>query len=206
MNVWKWIGVVAMVAIPVGIIWLGQSSAAEADKESRAKAELGKKAPDFTLKDVYGKDFKLSDFKEKIVVLEWINRECPVSRGCHDKEVMQKVYKKYAGKGVVWLAIDSTASAKPEDNRVYAAQQGLSYPILHDPDGKVGRAYDARRTPHMFVIDKSGKLVYDGAIDDQGKINYVADAIEAVLANKEVARPKTEPYGCSIKYAPLKKG
>jgi peroxiredoxin len=180
-----------------GILIYSQSTAA-AEKEE-PKAKIGESAPDFALKDSYGKEFKLSDFKDKIVVLEWINQKCPVSHGHHDKQTMQKTYKKTADK-VVWLAIDTGKTNSPENNRVYAAKMGLAYPVLHDTDGKVGRLYGAKSTPHMFVINKGGKLAYDGAIDDKGETNYVADAIEALIAGKNVPKSKTEPYGCGVHY------
>lgn len=167
---------------------------------SPSKAELGAPAPDFELQDVFGKAFKLSEFKDRIVVLEWLNRDCPVSRGKHDDGVMQKLYKKYADDGLIWLGIDSTHGRKPEQNRVYAAEKGLAHPILLDSTGKVGRLYGAKTTPHMFVIDKKGVLAYDGAIDDKGSNNHVAAAIDALLAGKPVSTAKTAPYGCSIKY------
>jgi len=165
-----------------------------------AGAEVGAPAPAFELPDVYGKPFKLDEFKGRIVVLEWINQACPVSRGKHDDGVMQKTYKKYARDGIIWLAIDSTHGRKPEQNRVYAAEQHLAYPILQDAEGKVGRAYGARTTPHMFVIDKKGILAYDGAIDDKADKNYVAAALDALLADRPVTPAKTAPYGCSVKY------
>jgi len=165
-----------------------------------AGAEVGSPAPAFELPDVYGKPFKLDEFKGRIVVLEWINQACPVSRGKHDDGVMQKTYKKYARDGIIWLAIDSTHGRKPEQNRVYAAEQHLAYPILQDAEGKVGRAYGARTTPHMFVIDKKGILAYDGAIDDKADKNYVAAALDALLADRPVTPAKTAPYGCSVKY------
>ena len=202
MKAGKW---AALATVTLAAVFLyTQTTAAPAAAD--AKAELGKPAPDFTLKDVYGKPFKLSDFKGKIVVLEWINRSCPISRKCSDptqkKVTMQVVYGKYAEKGVVWLAIDTTHTAKPEDNRVYAAEKGLAYPILHDPDGKVGKTYGAKTTPHMFVIDKAAKLVYSGAIDDHSEKNYVAAALDDLLAGKPVAKTRTESYGCSVKYRP----
>lgn len=186
-------------AAAIGILLAGYALAAAGSKGT----EPGQPAPDFTAKDTYGKEFKLSDFKGKIVVLEWINKDCPVSRSAHDKQQMQKTYKKYAGKGVVWLGVDSTETVKPEDNRVYSAEQGLAFPILHDPDAKMANAYGARRTPHMFVIDKEGKLAYAGAIDDKGDNNYVARAIDDLLAGKTVAKPKTDAYGCGIKNSKL---
>jgi len=162
--------------------------------------KIGQTAPAFSLPDCYGNDISLESFRGKVVVLEWINQKCPVSSGHHKKGTMQRLVKKYAGKGVVWLAIDSSHFCDAEKNRVYAARMGLAYPILHDPDGKVGKAYGAKTTPHMFVIDKSGRLVYNGAIDDQKKTNYVELALEAVLAGKTVEKSKTRPYGCGVKY------
>lgn len=189
------------LAVALALIGTLAYTQAPAAQRGGAPAVIGSQAPDFALKDVYGKEFKFGDFKDKVVVLEWINRECPVSRGAHEKKVMQDLYKKYATKGVIWLAIDTTAGSDPEKNRIYAAEKGLAYPILHDPDGQVGRAYGAKTTPHMFVIDKTGKLVYNGAIDDRKNTNFVAAALDEVLAGKPVSTSKTDPYGCSVKYA-----
>ncbi len=175
---------------------LGAASA----KKSEPVAKVGADAPNFELKDVYGKIFKLSEFQDKIVVLEWLNKDCPISRGAHKKEIMQETYKKFADKDVVWVGVDTTRGRKPEQNRVYAAQMKLAYPILHDKKGKVGRMYGAKTTPHMYIIDKKGKLVYNGAIDDRDKTNYVEEALKALLAEKKIAKPRTEPYGCSVKY------
>jgi len=168
--------------------------------KATTKAQIGKPAPDFALKDCFGKKFTLAEFKGKTVVLEWINQQCPISKGAHDKQQMQKTYKKYADKGVIWLAVDSSHFAEPEKNRIYTAMQGLAYPVLHDPDGKVGKAYIAKTTPHMFVIDKTGTLVYNGAIDDRDKTNYVDKALAELLAGKTVSKPKTDSYGCGVKY------
>jgi peroxiredoxin len=168
--------------------------------ESKSKAEVGKPAPAFALKDLYGKEFSLSEFKGKTVVLEWFNVGCPVVKKAHRAHVMQDTYKKAVDKGVVWLAIDTTAGAQAEANRVHAVQNGLAYPILLDKDGEVGRAYGAKTTPHMFVINKDGVLVYNGAIDDKGEKNYVANALEALGAGKDVSPANTEPYGCGVKY------
>jgi peroxiredoxin len=181
-----------------GLLVFAPSNAAE--KGDMVSAELGKEVPNFALKDTFGKEFKLSEFKGKTIVLEWVNQGCPVSKGAHKKKIMQDTYAKYAGKEVIWLGIDTTAGAQPEKNRVYAAEMGIAFPILHDTDGKVGRMFGAKTTPHMFVIDKSGKLAYTGAIDDQGKTNYVAAALDDLLAGRTVGTPKTDPYGCSVKY------
>jgi peroxiredoxin len=171
-----------------------------APQSGSQQAEIGQAAPDFTLKDTYGKEFKLADFKDRIVVLEWVNQQCPVSKGHHDKRTMQDTYKKYASKGVIWLGIDTTAGVQPEKNRVYSAVMSLAYPILHDTDGRVAKAYGAKTTPHMFVIDKTGKLAYAGAIDDKGDTNFVAAALDNVLAGKAVSKPRTDSYGCGIKF------
>lgn len=163
-------------------------------------AKVGAAAPDFKLKDLYGKEFTLSEFKDKIVVLEWLNIGCPVSQGAHEEQTMQKTYRKYAGKDVIWLGIDTTSGASAEKDRVYGVEMMLPYPILLDKEGKVGHAYGAKTTPHMFVIDKSGKLAYAGAIDDKGDTNYVAGAIDAILAGKTPSPAETKSYGCGIKY------
>jgi peroxiredoxin len=185
-----------------------QQTLAEEKKQSEAskqRAELGQKVPDFKLKDVYGKEFKLSDFKKKIVVLEWVNRDCPVSRGAHKAKLMQKTYGEFAPKGVIWLGIDSTAGIKPERNRVHAAAMHIAYPILQDPDAKVANIFDAERTPHMFVIDKEGVLVYAGGIGDGKKTNFVADALKDLLADRPVSKSRTRASGCSIKNPKLGK-
>ena len=180
---------------------LGQAAA----DPKHAAAEVGQAAPSFTLKGADGKTYNLSDFKDKVVVLEWLNQDCPVSKGA--QPVMKETSQKYAGKGVVWLAIDSTHGQTGEKDAEYAQKLGLSHPILLDSDGKVGHAYGAKTTPHMYVINK-GTLVYAGAIDnnagrnksgDQYR-NYVAEALDSVLAGKEIALSKTQPYGCSVKY------
>lgn len=170
----------------------------------RKHAEVGKPAPDFVLTATDGKTYKLADYKGKTVVLEWINRDCPVSRA--RMPIMRELAKKYAEKGVVWLAIDSTHYQKPEKMAEYIKQNKLPYPVLMDSDGKVGRLYGARTTPHMYVIHK-GTLVYAGAIDDgnnrrAGKRNYVAEVLDAVLAGKQPPIRRTRPYGCSVKYKP----
>jgi len=169
-------------------------------KAALAKAELGSPAPQFALPDCYNKPFFLNEFKGKVVVLEWVNQRCPISMGAHREGKMQAIYKKYAGQGVVWLGIDSSHFADKEANRIHAAQMSITYPILNDPEGKVGKAYQAKTTPHMFIIDKAGNLVYDGAIDDQGEKNYVVAALDEILAGKPVSKPKTKPYGCTVKY------
>jgi len=203
----KWWVVIGLAAISGG--WLYTQTVAAPEDKPAAKAELGQPAPDFELKDVYGKTFRLGEFKDKIVVLEWFNPGCPFVRGRHGDETMQKTYAKYAGKGVIWLAVDSTAGAKADNNRVYAAEKHLAYPVLMDGDGRVARMYGAKSTPHMFVIDQAGKLAYSGAIDDdpggqkdkKEVTNHVAAALEELTAGKAVSKSHTKPYGCGVKLA-----
>jgi len=172
--------------------------------EEHAHAEVGKPAPDFELEGVDGKKYKLSDFKDKIVVLEWINHECPVVNGCHKNELMTGTIKKFEDKPVVWLAIDSSHFCKDKIDsvRAWVKEQKLDYPYLLDPAGKVGHMFGAKTTPHMFVIDKEGVLAYNGAINDRNdqSRNYVEEAITALLKGSTVATAKTKPYGCSVKY------
>ena len=206
MNKSKYVAALAVVLVGGSLAYLASQSVA-APGASSAKAEIGQVVPNFTLKDVYGKSFSLSDFKDKTVVLQWFNVGCPAINGCDERKVMAETYAKYAEKGVIWLAVDSTAGADAEKNRIYAAQKGLQFPILMDPDGKVGHMFGAASTPHMFVIDKAGKLVYTGAIDDnkqgdnEDPKSYVGAALDATLAGKAVDTPRTKSYGCGVKYA-----
>jgi len=166
-------------------------------------------APDFTLKSCAGKDVSLSDFKGKVVVLEWTNSGCPFVVKHYGSGNMQKLQKEAAAKGVVWLSICSSAPGKqghlsPADAAKACAANGSSATAyLLDEDGKVGKLYGAKRTPEMYVINKEGALVYHGAIDDKkspdaadiaGAKNYVTAALDEVLAGKPVSTPKTEAY------------
>lgn len=180
------------------LVWQTLPAFAEGD----SKATVGQSAPGFKLKDVYGKEFSLEEFRGHIVVLEWTNYECPYVKAHHqEKQTTQKLYAKYADKGIVWLGIDSTHTRKPDQNRKWAAANRIAYPILHDPTGSVGHAYGAKTTPHMFVIDKDGVLAYAGAIDDTKNTNYVDAAIASLLDGKKPDKTETKPYGCSVKYA-----
>jgi hypothetical protein len=144
-------------------------------------------------------------------VLEWLNFECPFVQHHYDKaKTMVGLANKYKDKGVVWLAINSTSHTKPADNKAFASGKKLPYPLLDDRSGKVGRAYGARTTPHMFVINAAGAIAYEGAIDNsplgktpagQKPVNYVDKALAELVAGKEVSTPRTKPYGCSVKYA-----
>lgn len=162
-------------------------------------AEVGKAAPDFTLTGTDGKTYKLADLKDKVVVLEWINRECPVC--VKQAPMMKETAAALTKKGVVWLAVDSTHSHKIADNAEHAKKDGLTYPILDDAAGTVGKAYGAKATPTMYVINK-GTVAYTGALvqEKDGSRNYVSEAVEALLAGKEVPTASTKAYGCSVKY------
>ncbi len=181
-----------------------------------AQAGVGDPAPGFTLKSAAGRDVSLSDFKGRIVVLEWTNPGCPFVKKHYGPGNMQKLQKEAVDKGVVWLTICSSGPGKqgyltPEEALKAVLENGsASTAYLIDKDGKVGRLYDAKRTPEMYVINKEGVLVYHGAIDDKkspdpadisGAKNHVMAAIEDLLSGKPVGTPKTEAYGCSIKYA-----
>lgn len=179
---------------------------------SPAEAQLGQLAPDFTLKDLDGKEHKLSSFRGKTVVLEWFNPGCPYVRHAHGEGgVLSTFPAEAAGQGVVWLAVNSGTAGQQgsgaEVNKKAAAGWKMSYPVLLDDTAAVGRLYGAKTTPHMYVIDPAGKLVYRGAIDNrpmgegQGTaVNYVAKALADLGAGRAVATADTKPYGCSVKY------
>jgi len=164
---------------------------------------IGDKVGDFELTDHTGKVVKLADYADQIVVLEWCNDGCPVWRGV--LETLKSTAGKYdALDNVVWLAVNSTRGKSPEANAKIVEKFGLNYAILDDASGKVGRALGARTTPHMFVVNK-GVLAYQGAIDNRKKgddyVNYVAKALDELLAGETVTTPETKPYGCGVKYA-----
>jgi len=197
--------------------WAQQGSAPE--ETPTAAAEIGKGAPDFSLVDTDGKTHALSGFKGKYVVLEWTNFDCPFVRKHYDSGNMQKLQETYTAKGVVWLRICSSAEGKQghyaaKDAAERAAKEkSKATAYLIDASGSVGRLYGAKTTPHMFVVDKEGTLVYAGAIDDKpstktddvkSAANYVAAALEAVMAGKPVEAKTSTPYGCSVKYADKK--
>ncbi|MDB4961707.1 MAG: putative 1 [Myxococcales bacterium] len=182
---------------------------------SAIKAVVGKPAPAFTLTDLAGKTVELASFKGKIVVLEWFNPGCPYVKKSHTVGSLVDTAKKHAAKGVVWLAINSNAAGKQgheaSENAEAAKTFAMAHPILRDLHGAVGKAYGATNTPHMFVIDKKGMLVYAGAIDNSPDaerksptsgdvVNYVDAAVEAVVAGTPVKTPTSKAYGCSVKY------
>jgi peroxiredoxin len=198
------------------ILIAGAVSLAALSIGQAAPAEVGKAAPDFTLTDINGKQHSLSDFKGKTVVLEWVNPECPFVVKHYDKSGnMPKTQKAATSDGVVWLQINSGHPgaqgdfdpAKVSDWQKKNAVASTAY--FRDQDGKVGKLYDARTTPHMYVIDPSGTLVYAGGIDDirSSKAEDIAKANNLVLAalsdlksGKPVQTKNSQPYGCSVKY------
>lgn len=180
-----------------------------------AAPETGKPAPDFTLPGQDGKPVKLSSLKGSWVVLEWFNKDCPFVRKHYGSQNMQGLQKKYAAKGVKWLSIVSSKPGKQghltaaEAVAVMKEQAMSSTAVLLDPKGDVGRLYQAKTTPHMFVVDPKGTLVFMGGIDDkatadsediQGARNHVAAALDEGMSGKKVSVPTTKPYGCSVKY------
>ena len=179
-----------------------------------AAGAVGETAPAFQLKDLNGKIHSLADYKGKVVVLEWVNPECPFSDRHAREKTMSNLAKKHGGTGgVVWLGINSTNAnhpnfLQPAEHKAWAQKNGVSYAVLYDETGKVGKAYDAKTTPHMFIIDEQGKIAYNGAIDDDPpgrtaaakRVNYVDGGLIAELAGKKADPAATKPYGCSVKY------
>jgi peroxiredoxin len=191
---------------------------AAAPPSDAGPARLGAAAPDFTLTDLEGKSVSLGQFRGKVVVLEWFNPGCPFVRNSHTTGSLKGLADKHAADGVVWLAINSGGAGKQgagvEANRQGVVQFGLHHPVLIDEAGKVGQLYGAERTPHMFVVNPDGVLVYRGAIDNSpdgegqspegGKlVNYVDGAIGAIRSGAKVAPEETKAYGCSVKYQNL---
>lgn len=178
-----------------------------------AAGAVGETAPAFSLKGVDGKTYSLADFKGKVVVLEWLNPQCPFSDRHAREKTMSALNTKYGKNQVVWLGINSTNAShanfmKPADHTAYNEKTGINYPVLYDETGKTGKAYDAKTTPHLYIIDEQGKIAYNGAIDDDPsgrkakgeRLNYVDGGLSAEVASKAVDPASTKPYGCSIKY------
>ena len=176
---------------------------------------VGSAAPDFSVTDSKGKTQSVSQYKGKTVVLEWFNPECPFVKKHYGSGNMQKLQEEFTGKDVVWLTIDSSAPGKQghltaeEANQIITKLKMKSTALVLDADGKTGQTYGAKNTPHMFVINPEGKIVYEGAIDSRNSTNaadipsatnYVKVALEESLAGKSVSNAITQPYGCSVKY------
>jgi peroxiredoxin len=180
-----------------------------------AQARVGAPAPQFTATDSRGQTESLEQYRGKFVVLEWHNQGCPYTRKHYVSGNMQSLQKEWTAKGVVWFTVISSADGQQgyvtasEENAYLAKMHADPTAVLLDPEGKLGRLYDAKTTPQMIVIDPSGKLIYDGAIDNRptpdvddirGADNYVSDALNEALAGEPIAISHTRPYGCSVKY------
>jgi len=170
--------------------------------------DVGDKAPAFTLKDSSDNAVSLADFKGRVVVLEWTNPDCPFVKRHYQEGSMKKLSSAYSESGVVWLTINSTNYMDAAANTAFAKKEGIGWPVLVDQDGTVGHAYGAATTPHMFIIDANGVVVYEGAIDNDprgnmeagARTNHVSNALNDVAAGQAVSTPETKPYGCSVKY------
>lgn len=176
---------------------------------------VGTPAPNFTATDSRGQSETLAQYRGKFVVLEWHNQGCPFTKKHYLSGNMQALQKEWTAKGVVWFTVISSAKGQQgyvsadEENAYLARVHAAPTAVLLDSDGRVGRLYSARTTPQMVVIDPSGKVIYDGAIDNRptpdvedvhGAENYVSDALTAAMAGKPVATPYVRPYGCAVKY------
>lgn len=179
------------------------------------EAKLNETAPNFKLVDSNNKEHSLSDFKDKVVVLEWINFDCPFVQKHYNSKNMQSLQLKYTKQDVIWLTVCSSTKGKQgnfnndEINKRIKNHNAKMTAYLVDADGKVGKMYGAKTTPHMYIINKDGKLVYAGGIDDKastdledikGAKNYVSLALDELLAGKNVSVQSSKPYGCSVKY------
>jgi peroxiredoxin len=208
LGAWRAVVYVAIAAAALVVVLLGALAA--------HAATVGQPAPTFSGKDSQGKTQSLAQYRGKYVVLEWTNRECPFTKKQYDSGNMQALQREWTAKGVVWLTVLS--SPQGEQGYLDAAQENAQIEKVHahptaailDPSGTIGREYGAKTTPHMFVIDPEGKLIYDGAIDDKpttdtadvkGAKNYVSAALTEAMAGQRVEVASTRPYGCSVKYA-----
>ena len=176
----------------------------------------GQLAPDFKGTDSNGKTETLAQYRGKYVVLEWANEGCPYEQKLYNSGTMESLQKQWTAKGVVWLSVLSSAPGQQgnvspaEENDYLRKMKAAPTAAILDPSGAIGHLYSAKTTPHMFVIDPQGKIIYEGAIDDQpstdpstlkGAKNYVSEALQESMAGKPVATPVTKSYGCSVKYS-----
>ena len=204
MKVKAIIGAGAAVAIALGVVLL-----------QAKEASVGSAAPAFELTDTKGKKHSLADYKGRFVVLEWINHGCPYVKKHYESGNMQNLQTWAAKKDVAWLSVCTSAEGKQghmssaEWNETLKATKSAPLAVLLDVDGKTGKAYGAKTTPHMYVISPEGTLIYKGAIDDKptykqedvpGAKNYVRAALDEAMAGKPVSTASTQPYGCSVKY------
>jgi hypothetical protein len=185
------------------------------NETDRAGATVGERAPDFSVVDAHGNVHSLSDFEGQFVILEWLNHGCPFVKKHYDGNNMQEMQKRYTEKGVVWLSVVSSAPGtqgymEPEETlKTMEEKNAAPTAILLDVDGTMGRAFDARVTPHMYIINPEGILEFNGAIDDkptarlrdlEGAHNYVDAAMASLLNGEPVEVTTNTPYGCTVKY------
>ncbi|MGH1398150.1 MAG: redoxin domain-containing protein [Alphaproteobacteria bacterium] len=195
------LGAIALFAMPI---------------TAQAAPEIGQPAPEITATDTAGNPFKLSDHKGDIVVLEWTNHACPFVKKHYGSNNMQNTQKTAHEKGVKWVSIVSSAKGNQghvtaEEANTITTEQGATITAkILDESGEIGKLYDAKTTPHIYIVDKDGILAYQGAIDSkpspnpktiEGAENYALSAINDLTAGKPVRTPQTAPYGCSVKYA-----
>ena len=212
--------VVIAVVVLAGLAWAIAAKVAEAERTEKfanalKEPPVGSPAPAFTLTDTKGKQHNLADFKGKYVVLEWVNFGCPFVKKHYESGNMQQTQRKAVEKGVVWLSVCSSAKWKQGHlsaagwNEEIAGRKMASTAVLLDESGEVGMTYGAKTTPHMYVVNPQGVLIYKGAIDDQpttnkdsipGARNHVLAALDESMAGKPVSMASTQSYGCSVKY------
>lgn len=182
---------------------------------AHAALTTGEAAPDFSLPDTAGQSHSLAEHKGSYVVLEWINHDCPFVKKHYDSGNMQQLQSEYTRKGVVWYSVASSAPEKQghytaeQWNELSAEKKSAASGVLLDPDGAVGKLYGAQTTPHMYIVDPDGKLIYQGAIDSksstnpgdiEGSENYVKKALDEAMSGQPVSNASTKAYGCSVKY------
>jgi peroxiredoxin len=197
------------------LLGIGMTAWASPGEAQLQDPEIGAPAPAFTLPDTDGNEHSLSDYQGQWVVLEWLNYGCPFVQKHYGSGNMQRLQAEYAEKGVAWFSVVSSAPGKQgyyepaEMNAMNQEHGNAAMAVLLDPEGNVGRAYGARTTPQMYVIDPDGVLLYNGAIDDKptsrledidGAHSYLVQALEEAMAGQPVSVPTSQPYGCSVKY------
>lgn len=214
--------ILSFLAVALTAVFAVSVLQADVPAASSSSAALGKAAPEFSLTDTDGKTVTLSSLRGKTVVLEWFNPDCPFIKHAHTKGPLKDLAKRVSNDKLVWLAINSNAKGKQghgvERNREAKIEYGISHAILLDEAGKVGRAYGAIKTPHMFVIEPKGVLVYRGGVDNApiGSVdaerphlpgnakdaleNYLEYALADLAAKKPLRLAETPPYGCTVKY------
>lgn len=205
---------IILLALIIAAMMIINMTSKTADR-ANVDAIVGEQAPDFEVMDANGNMRSLSEFEGQYVILEWLNHGCPYIRKHYDGNNMQQLQEKYTDQGVVWLSVISSAPGEqgymePEEARQSIEEYGASpTAILLDPEGEMGRAYDARVTPHMFIIDPSGTVRYNGAIDDkptprasslETAHNYIDAAMNSLMNGEEVEVKSNTPYGCGVKY------